>query len=545
MYRNSFGFFGGWVPALVSLLVAGPAWQVTFAGSDAEQAGQLRVGWASADLTPEKAVVLTGFSRARVSEGVADPITATVLAIESIQDGDPAGMVIMVSCDLISISDELRDRVRAKVEQSLPEIDADNVVLNATHTHAAPETRTMPDLAEKLGKFGFEVPLAWSRWGIDLGAMSPLDYLEFASDQVAKAVEQAWTNRKPGGVSFGLGHAVVGHNRLTAYAGGSSQMYGSVDRPDFSHVEGYEDHSVGLLYTWNADRELTGVLINVAAPSQVSGGSRISADFWHETRNELRNRLGEGLFVFPQCSAAGDQSPVVLVPKRAEARMERLTGRSRREQIAVRIGDAVTSILPVMEKTVDWNPAFSHRMERVELSRRHLSEQDIKTPRSTHHRPQLESVDEAFERLREEYRTLRRKIEEQPELKQKRGWYNDITGIYWRMARASRVLDRFELQKTQPAVPVEVHVIRLGDMAIATNPFELYLDFGIRMKARSKAVQTFVVQLAGSGSYVPTERSVAGGAYGAIPESTEVGPEGGRELVERTLELLDSLWAAK
>jgi hypothetical protein len=65
------------------------------------------------------------------------------------------------------------------------------------------------------------------------------------------------------------------------------------------------------------------------------------------------------------------------------------------------------------------------------------------------------------------------------------------------------------------------------------------------VKARSKAVQTFVVQLAGNGSYVPAERSVTGGAYGAIPESTEVGPEGGRELVEQTLELLDSLWAEK
>jgi len=46
-------------------------------------------------------------------------------------------------------------------------------------------------------------------------------------------------------------------------------------------------------------------------------------------------------------------------------------------------------------------------------------------------------------------------------------------------------------------MPVEVHVIRLGDMAIASNRFELYLDFGIRIKARCPAVQTFVVQLAG------------------------------------------------
>ena len=544
-HRNTLGLSGGLILVLALLMTMGLASPPTFAGTDGGQAGPLRIGWASADLTPEEPVVLTGFSRARVSEGVMDPITTTVLAIESGNDGDSARMAIMVSCDLISISEQLRDRVRAKVRKSLPEIDANTVVLNATHTHCGPETRTNPELAEKLGKFGLEMPLAWSRWGIDLGAMSPLDYTEFASDQIAKAVEQAWKNRKPGGVSFGLGHAVVGHNRLTAYKDGHSRMYGKTDQPDFSHIEGYENHGVDLLYTWDADRKLTGVLINVAVPSQVSGGSRISADFWHDTRIELRKRLGPALFVLPQCSAAGDQSPVVLVPKKAETRMERLTGQSRRGQIATRIADAVTSILPAMGKTIDWNPAFAHRVEQVELSRRRLSEEDIKTPRKTHHRPQLETVEEAFDRLREEYRAMRKKIEEQPDLKQKSGWFNDITSVYWRMARASRVLDRFELQKTQPTIPVEVHVIRIGDMAIATNRFELYLDFGIQMKARSKAVQTFVVQLAGGGSYLPTARSVAGGAYGAIPESTEVGPEGGRELVDKTLELIDSLWKEK
>ena len=541
MYRNRLELSWAFRFALIAILMTAPA---AFAGSDGEKAGQFLIGWASADLTPEDPVVLTGFSRARVSEGVLDPITATVLVIESI-DGGEADSVVMVSCDIISISDELRDRVRARVKEALPEIDVDTIVLNATHTHCGPETRTKPDLAKKLGEYGLEMPLAWSRWGIDLGAMSPVEYADFAADQIAKAIEKAWKGRKPGGVSFGLAHAVVGHNRLTAYADGTSRMYGKVDQPNFSHVEGYEDHSVNLLYTWNSDGELTGVLINLATPSQASGGSRLSADFWHDTRVELRSRFGEELFVFPQCSAAGDQSPVVLVNKKAEARMERLTKRNRRQQTAVRIADAVASILPVMEETIDWDPAFAHRTEQVELDRRRLSEEDIKTPRKTHHRPQLETVEQAFDRLREEYRTLLQKIEEHPEVKEKRGWFNEITGVYWRMARASRVLDRFELQKTQPKMPVEVHVIRIGDMAVATNPFELYIDFGTQIKARSKAVQTFVVQLAGRGSYLPTERSVAGGAYGAIPESTEVGPEGGRELVNQTLELLDSLWADK
>jgi len=86
-------------------------------------------------------------------------------------------------------------------------------------------------------------------------------------------------------------------------------------------------------------------------------------------------------------------------------------------------------------------------------------------------------------------------------------------------------------------------VVRIGDVAIATNPFELYLDYGMQIKARSKAVQTMTVQLAnGYFRYLPTERSVAGGAYGAIPESNEADPDGGRQLVERTLELIESLW---
>jgi hypothetical protein len=538
--ENSPGSWTTLALALVLILASGPA----LAGED-QRAGQLRVGWASANLTPERPVVIGGFSRARVSEGALDPITATALAIESVRNGKPAGMAVMVSCDLLVIIDALRDRVRELVQQSLPELDPKNVVLNATHTHTAPSAYTDPALAAKLARLGLEVPEGWSAWGIDLGAMPPSDYREFAAKRIARAVEQAWKDRQPGGVSFGLGHAVVGHNRLTAYADGRSQMYGPTDRPDFSHVEGYEDHSVNLLYTWDAGRKLTGVVVNLACPSQVGGGSRVSADFWHETRNELRRRLGDGLFVLPQCSAAGDQGPVVLVDKKAEARMERLTGRSRRQEIAVRIAGAVTSVLPVAEKSIDFSPVFAHRVEQVPISRRRLTEKDINTPRKTHHRPQLETVGQAFERLLAEYRTMRDKIEAHPELKRKRGWFNEITAVYWRLRRASHVLDRFELQKTQPHLPVEVHVIRLGDMAIATNRFELYLDFGTRIKARSPAVQTFIVQLAGQASYLPTARSVAGGAYGAIPESTEVGPEGGCELVEKTLGLLNSLWAVK
>ena len=106
------------------------------------------------------------------------------------------------------------------------------------------------------------------------------------------------------------------------------------------------------------------------------------------------------------------------------------------------------------------------------------------------------------------------------------------------------VVERFERQQAGNVEPyaMELHAIRLGDVAIATNAFELFTEFDIQMKARSRALQTFVIQLAGPGSYVPTDRAARGGGYSAIVESNLVGPEGGQVLVERTVELINSLW---
>ena len=92
---------------------------------------------------------------------------------------------------------------------------------------------------------------------------------------------------------------------------------------------------------------------------------------------------------------------------------------------------------------------------------------------------------------------------------------------------------------------MEFHVIRLGDVAIATNDFELFTQYGIQIKSRSPALQTFIIQLAGPGSYLPTAEAVRGGGYSAIVASSVVGPDGGRVLVDRTVELINSLWPGK
>src|SRR5690606_38321221 len=115
-------------------------------------------------------------------------------------------------------------------------------------------------------------------------------------------------------------------------------------------------------------------------------------------------------------------------------------------------------------------------------------------------------------------------------------WFRNTTMAFRRMQWLSGVRHRFEFQKQNPdhQPAFDLHVIRLGDIAFATNPFEYSIDFGIQIKIRSPAKQTFLVQLANAGhTYTASPRSVAGGGYGAVPASCKIGPEGGQIWAEK------------
>ena len=93
------------------------------------------------------------------------------------------------------------------------------------------------------------------------------------------------------------------------------------------------------------------------------------------------------------------------------------------------------------------------------------------------------------------YEELLAEIENNPAVKEKDRWYYEITQTYTMAKRGESVKERYELEKVQPKLPVQIHVARIGDIVMATNPFELYLDYGMRIKARSSATQTFIIQL--------------------------------------------------
>jgi len=461
----------------------------------AQPGAGLLVGWSTVSITPDKPVQLHGQFHERVSERVLDPCLATALALERSGENG-AEQAIMVSCDLVNVQRGVAEDVRKRVAQELPDFDARKLFINCTHTHTGP-TMTVGLYKDP-----------------DPGVMSPQEYAEFFAQKGAQAAVAAWKARRAGAVSRAAGHAAVGFNRVAKYKDGSSQMYGKSDRPDFQGLEGGDDHGVEILFFWDETKKMTGTVINLACPSQVVEGRLfVSADFWGPVREQLKSLLGEDLYVYAMVSAAGDQSPRDLVRRgRNEPSMRDTAGQ---QEMARRIVNAVRYAYDTNQTEAVSDPEFRHHTEELVLPARKVTDEEAamacsEIARVSQSGPPAPASSEA--------------------------------GVITRM---NDLLERYATQGEAPVYSMDLHVIRLGDAAIATNPFELYLEYGNEIKARSLAQQTFLAQLTGDrGKYLPTRAALPGKAYGSRVTENTVGPEGGERLVERTVEVINSMWEA-
>lgn len=454
-------------------------------------ASELHAGAASVSITPDRPVALSGQMHTRVSKSVRSPVLANALALESREGDKVLDQAVFVACDLVAIPESILQKSRELVRARIPGFDPSKLILSATHTHTAPV----------LEEGFYEIPKD--------GVMQPGEYAEFLVARVADAAVAAWESRRPSKVGWGLGHAMVAQNRRSIYADGRSVMYGPTDRPDFRGIEGPEDHGVEALFLWDDAGKLLATAVNLACPSQeVEGESSVDADVWHEIRETLKARHGAGLVVLGWTGAAGDQSPHLMYRKRAEERMRALRKRSRLEELAARVVAAWDEAHEGAKQEPVAGVPLVHQVESLDLPPRIVSEADAASAAAN------------VERLSKDPANRRLVL-----------WHQDV-------------VERRRRQEAGDARPyrIELHALRLGDVAIATNPFELYTQYGIQMKARSKALQTFLIQLAGPGSYLPTEPAVRGGGYSAIAESNQVGPEGGQVLSDRTVEVLNAMW---
>jgi len=457
---------------------------------------ELQVGAASVDITPNKAVALWGQFGLRLSTKPDTPLTANVVALQS---GD--ARTTFVSLDLLQLPEVFVQAIRDAAAKKDASIDVQHMVLTATHTHTAPVLRP--------GTPGIPV---------NDQTMTVEETITYLADKISDGMVAAWKNIAPGKMAYGLDRNSIGFGRRAVYADGSAQMYGNTNRPDFVNLEGMDDDDVGSIFFFDQQDNLKAIIVNVACPSQVvEGQSSINADYWLPVRDNLKARYGEGIVVLGGGAAAGDMSPRPLLHKAANARMRSLRGINEMQELARRIDLSVSQTFDAAQKEKYAAPVLKHVAVTLQLPLNKISEAQ-------------------YQEALAAYNNVMDQVEKDPSCEPRvafmaRDWHLGVVKRYE------------QLQENPDATyPVEIHVVRLGDLVVCSNPFELYCEYGIRIKARSKATQTFILQMSGFGSYLPTARAQAAGSYSAIPQSNLIGPEGGQMLVDRTVEIIDELW---
>ena len=460
---------------------------------------QLYVGCAEVSITPKEPVALEGSFTLRISDGVHSPIQASVLAIGTGSSKSIKDLSIMVSADLVHIPNVITTKLRQRVSEILPDLDVSKIFICATHTHQAPVV--MSD--------NFVLPKE---------IMSVDEYINFFVERVSSAVLEACNDIQQGSYAWGLGQAQVAYNRRDVSFDFTAQVYGGVSAKNYRGPEGPEYQGIPVIYFFDNKGKLMGAAINVWSPSQeYFGGNKISADFWHPVRKRLKKEWGDDFVIIAWCGAAGDQGPVRRFQTEAENRMMKLRGLdSWVDEFGRRISESVLDTYSLVKNERKSKIFFSHEAETIPLPGWLLSDDEIK---------EIKGWMNAYQK----------ELDEDPSKA-----YRLARPISWR----KQTLERQKLFKnsTEGFYPSEIHVLRIGDVAVCTNQFELYTEYGLRILGRSDASMTCVVQLAGPAHYLSTAIGVKNGGYGSRPESCAVASEGGDVLVDVTVDKINKLF---
>ena len=505
---------------------------------------KLLIGWAEETLVPAKKVSLAGQFYERISQFVESEITATAMAVES--SGD---CMIMVSADMTSIPAYLMELVRAKFSALCPDVDPNKIMIAATHTHCSHTLAPTPECKIKgrtknpvygittkdiLAEFMPPEKEYKALVTADDTVIKPAEATEFVSTQIANACAKAWANRKAAMIANEFGRAAVGMCRRVHYDDGTSQMWGDTNSANFVALEGGNDSGIELLYVFDGEKKLTGVVANIACPSQIlEQRSFISADYWGRAKAIIREKLGSDVYLLGLGGAGGDQCPRDLVrwvepetpiddphvirplplKHKADPSMFDISGCNKAGK---RVANEIISVYEDMDRdAITDDVKFEHRVISLDL-------------------PLRKATMAEYNHAIREIEYFVQKNADKPVFD-----YADNAKMYVNAG----LIKRYREQQYVETFNIEYHAIRFGNVAFVTNPFELFLDFGNRIKARSYAEQTFIVQLCcGAGGYLPTEKAEKAGHYSAYITSGNVGHEGGDLYVRESLKEIAEMW---
>ena len=196
----------------------------------------------------------------RLSSYVHDPITATCLVLENGNE-----QYVMVSLDMVNTPKVCCDRFRSRLS-GIPGLDVSKVAFNAIHSHNSLRGNYDPHLTKFRPLSG--ITIAWKLFQCRTmcsmvtmksifwqnGSKRLFDAPGTAENQVASPQRRTMRLLLSTGVLFSEAKTGKRWQRCMV----------PVRRDHFLRLEGYSDHTVNMLYTFDTHGTLTGILVDAA-----------------------------------------------------------------------------------------------------------------------------------------------------------------------------------------------------------------------------------------------------------------------------------------